>query len=81
METFFFALPTLVEVAILFLLFLFIFSILAVFFFQISAEKFKLYDLDVIDDENNFNNFLNSIMLCFRCSTLQQWFEIMNDTI
>ena len=54
----------------------FIFSILFVFLFK------DIKSGDVLDDSYiNFSNFFNAFLTLFRCSTGEDWINIMFDTM
>jgi len=61
-------------IALLFLVY-FIFSILGVFLFGDITRGV------VIDDVNNFKDFHHAFLLLFRCSTGEDWYKVMFDTM
>lgn len=74
-NTLVFSLPSLLNVGALLFLVYFIYAILATFLYK-DIERGT-----AIDDYANFKNFLNSIVTLFRCSTGENWFVIMFDTL
>ena len=69
------ALSQILSVASMLMLIIFIFSVLGVFLFS-GVTKGK-----VINDFNNFQNFLSAAILLLRCSTGGDWFLFMYDCI
>ena len=74
-ETLAFSLPSLMNVFALLLLVYFVFSILGVFLFR------NIHTGDAIDGYANFSNFGMAMITLFRCSTGEDWFKIMYDTM
>ena len=73
-QTLIFSLPSVINIGALLFLFLFIFSILGCFMFgNITSGKI------VNDDDINFKNFINAILLLIRCMTGEDWPIIMFD--
>lgn len=70
-----YALPPLMNVTALLFLAFFIFSILGVFLFG------SIKSGDMIDHERNFHNFHNALLLLFMCSTGENWYLVMFDTV
>jgi len=75
MQTITMSVGSLANVFLLLVLVLFIFSILAVFFFQ------GLNSGEVIDEYKNFNNFGESFLLLFAISTGEDWNKLMYDCV
>lgn len=74
-NTLIFSLPSLMNTGALLFLVFFIYSILGVFLFKDVTQG------DTIDDIVNFSNFSNAIITLFRCSTGENWYVIMFDTV
>ncbi|CAD8085427.1 unnamed protein product [Paramecium sonneborni] len=74
-ETAIYSLPAMLNVSALLFLVFFIFSILGVFLFGSIRTGWA------IDDVNNFSDFHHSFQLLFRCSTGEDWYKVMFDTI
>ncbi|CAD8189628.1 unnamed protein product [Paramecium octaurelia] len=74
-ETAIYSLPAMLNVTALLFLVFFIFSILGVFLFGSIKSGW------VIDDVNNFSDFHHSFELLFRCSTGEDWYKVMFDTM
>ena len=70
-----YTLPSLLNVGVLMLLVFFIFSVLGCFLFRTVRSG------EAINELNNFSNFLSSILTLFRCSTGEDWFKFMFDTM
>ena len=70
-----FVFPLLMNILGLFIVNLFIFSILGCFLFG-SVKKGK-----IIDDFTNFKNFLYGMLTLFKCATGDDWSKIMFDTM
>lgn len=60
--------------ALLFLVY-FIFAILGVFLFGDLTSGWA------IDENNNFTDFHHAFLLLFRCSTGEDWYKFMFDTM
>lgn len=67
-RTIIFSFPSLMNVLALLFLIYFIFAILGVFIFKGTKE-----DQMVNNDIVNFDNFLNALLVLFRCSTGEDW--------
>lgn len=65
--------PSLVNVASLIMLLLFIYAVLGMNLFATVMNH------DTIDSEVNFRNFGISLLLLLRCATGENWNNIMND--
>lgn len=74
-ETLIYALPSLMNVGALLILFYFIFSVLGVFLFGEIKQGL------IIDEFNNFSNFGASLITLFRCSTGENWWMFMFDVM
>lgn len=75
LQTLIFSLPSLMNVLTLLFLVYFIYSVLAVFIFsEITAGA-------IIGPYVNFTNFGQAIITLFRCSTGEDWWYIMYDTL
>lgn len=75
LQTLLFSLPSLLNVLALLFLVFFIFSVLGVFLFSDVTRG------NVISDFVNFSNFGNAMLTLFRCSTGENWWVIMADTM
>lgn len=71
LETLIFSLPSLVNIGALLFLVFFIFSILGWFLFKDVPFK------DEINKYNNFTNFGFAMITLFRCSTGENWYQVM----
>lgn len=74
-ETAIYSLPAMLNVTALLFLVYFIFAILGVFLFGSINSGW------VINADNNFSDFHHSFELLFRCSTGEDWYKIMFDTM
>ena len=70
-----YALPPLMNVTALLILAYFIFAILGSFLFG------NIVSGDIIDSKLNFSNFHHAILLLFICSTGENWYMVMFDTM
>lgn len=74
-ETAIYSLPAMLNVTALLFLVYFIFSILGVFLFSNINSGWA------IDGINNFSDFHHAYLLLFRCSTGEDWYKVMFDTM
>lgn len=62
----------------------FIFSVLGVFLFS-DLRYIYIYiyisDGEIINSDNNFNNFHEALLLLFRCTTGEDWYLLMYDVM
>ena len=72
-ETLTFAMPSIGNIGTLLFLIHFIFSIVGVYLFSEVKEG------QIINDFNNFQNFGQAMLIVFRCSTGENWWQIMFD--
>ena len=72
-KTIFFSMPALFNVFILLFILFFIFAILGCFLFNNVTKGV------IIDDYSNFSTFGNSMLMCIRILTGEQWPQIMFD--
>ena len=75
LQTLTFALPSLMNVLALLFLVFFIYAVLSVSLFS------KVVLGTVVNEYNNFSNFGNAMIILFRCSTGEDWFVVMFDTM
>ena len=74
-STLIFSLPSLMNVTALLFLVFFIYAILGNFLFKDVIAG------SIIDGYYNFQNFISALIILFRCSTGEDWWYIMFDTI
>ena len=75
LQTLLFSLPSLMNVLALLFLVFFMFAVLGVFLFSDVTQG------SIIGSYVNFSNFGNAMLTLFRCSTGENWWTIMSDTI
>lgn len=71
-----YAIPQLLNVLLLMMIFMFIFAVLGVYLFRGITEG----EID-INEFHNFKNFGFALMLCLRMITGENWPDIMSDTM
>ena len=73
LQSLIYSLPSVLNIGALLFLALFIFSVLGCFLFKNITTGV------IINENNNFNNFLNALLILFRCLTGEDWPTIMFD--